>query len=99
MAVSIIEVVDSNNAGFAFPSQSLYVESYPIEKPEIIIVTMTEHGGFGGSTSAPVTAQVAMSWFENVRGNGRFADYPVLKKQKWMSDIKPKKEDANVDIQ
>ena len=35
LAVSIIEVVDSNNAGFAFPSQSLYVESYPIEKPEI----------------------------------------------------------------
>ncbi len=35
LAVSIIEVVDSNKAGFAFPSQSLYVESYPKEKPEI----------------------------------------------------------------
>ncbi len=35
LAVAIKEIVESNNAGFAFPSQSLYVESYPIEKPEI----------------------------------------------------------------
>ncbi len=35
LAVSIIEVVETNKAGFAFPSQSLYVESYPKEKPEI----------------------------------------------------------------
>ena len=35
LAVSIIEVVESNKAGFAFPSQSLYVESYPKETSEI----------------------------------------------------------------
>ena len=35
LAVSIIEIVESNKAGFAFPSQSLYVESLPNEKPEI----------------------------------------------------------------
>jgi MscS family membrane protein len=35
LAVSIIEIVETNNAGFAFPSQSLYVESYPNEKSEI----------------------------------------------------------------
>ena len=35
LAVSIIEIVESNKAGFAFPSQSLYVESFPNEKPEI----------------------------------------------------------------
>lgn len=35
LAVSIKEVVESNDAGFAFPSQSLYVESYPNERPEI----------------------------------------------------------------
>ena len=35
LAVSIIEIVESNKAGFAFPSQSLYVESFPVEKPEI----------------------------------------------------------------
>ena len=35
LAVSIIEIVKENNAGFAFPSQSLYVESFPNEKSEI----------------------------------------------------------------
>ena len=35
LAVSIIEIVENNNAGFAFPSQSLYVESFPNEKSEI----------------------------------------------------------------
>ena len=35
LAVSIIEIVESNNAGFAFPSQSLYVESFSNEKSEI----------------------------------------------------------------
>ena len=35
LAVSIIEIVESNKAGFAFPSQSLYVESFPNEKTEI----------------------------------------------------------------
>ena len=35
LAVSIIEIVEANNAGFAFPSQSLYLESYPNEKSEI----------------------------------------------------------------
>ena len=35
LAVSIIQIVETNKAGFAFPSQSLYVESYPNEKSEI----------------------------------------------------------------
>ena len=35
LAVKIIEIVDINSTGFAFPSQSLYVESLPSEKPEI----------------------------------------------------------------
>jgi len=62
-------------------------------------VTMTEHGGFGGTTSAPVTAQVAMSWFEEVRGHGRFANYSPLKYQKFLSDIKPDMDPPHVDIQ
>ena len=35
LAVKIIEIVDKNSTGFAFPSQSLYVESLPSDKPEI----------------------------------------------------------------
>ena len=35
LAVKIIEIVENNSAAFAFPSQSLYLESMPIDKPEI----------------------------------------------------------------
>ncbi len=35
LAVKIIEIVDKNNAGFAFPSQSIYLEKFPDDKPEI----------------------------------------------------------------
>ncbi len=35
LAVKIIEIIEKNNAGFAFPSQSLYVETFPNDKPEI----------------------------------------------------------------
>ena len=35
LAVKIIEIINNNLAGFAFPSQSLYIESLPVDKPEI----------------------------------------------------------------
>ena len=35
LAVKIIEIVENNLAGFAFPSRSLYVEKHPDEKTEI----------------------------------------------------------------
>ena len=35
LAVKIIEIVENNKAGFAFPSQSIYVESIPGEATEI----------------------------------------------------------------
>ena len=35
LAVKFIEIVENNNAGFAFPSQSLYLEKFSDDKPEI----------------------------------------------------------------
>ena len=35
LAVKIIEIVEKNSAGFAFPSQSLYIENFPNDIPEI----------------------------------------------------------------
>jgi penicillin-binding protein 2 len=49
-----------------------FVGFIPPEDPEIVVVTMTEHGGFGGSTSAPVVAQVMKAYFDHVRHRGRF---------------------------
>jgi penicillin-binding protein 2 len=49
-----------------------FVGFAPAEKPEIVVVAMTEHGGFGGTTSAPVVAQAIKTWYEKVRGRGRY---------------------------
>ena len=35
LAVKIIEIVEANDAAFAFPSQSIYLETFPNDKPEI----------------------------------------------------------------
>ena len=35
LAVSLIEIVEVNKASFAFPSQSLYVETFPSDQSEI----------------------------------------------------------------
>ena len=35
LAVKIIEIVENNSAGFAFPSHSLYIEKHTDDKPEI----------------------------------------------------------------
>ncbi|MFZ9886364.1 MAG: penicillin-binding protein 2 [Myxococcota bacterium] len=51
-----------------------FVGMAPAEKPEIVVVVMTEHGGFGGSTSAPVAARVIKAYWDHVRGRGFFAD-------------------------
>ncbi len=42
LAVKIIEIVENNEAGFAFPSQSLYVEKLSDEKTEIFNPQSTE---------------------------------------------------------
>ena len=51
-----------------------FVGFAPAEKPEIVVVAMTEHGGFGGTTSAPVVAEAIKAWYERVRGKGRYKD-------------------------
>ena len=35
LAVQIIQIVENNKAGFAFPSQSIYFENFPNDKPEV----------------------------------------------------------------
>ena len=35
LAIKIKEIVENEKAGFAFPSQSVYVENIPVDKPEI----------------------------------------------------------------
>jgi penicillin-binding protein 2 len=50
-----------------------FVGFAPAEKPEIVVVAMTEHGGFGGTTSAPVVAEAIRVYYERMRGRGRYS--------------------------
>ncbi len=44
LAVKIIEIIEKNKAGFAFPSQSIYLENFSIDKPEVFNhITKTEN--------------------------------------------------------
>lgn len=51
-----------------------FVGYAPQAAPEVVVVTMTEHGGFGGSTSGPVTAEVLRAWFTSTRATERYRD-------------------------
>ena len=55
-----------------------FVGFAPKEAPEVVVVTMTEHGGFGGSTSGPVTAEVLRTYFTKVRQGERYAELPAI---------------------
>jgi penicillin-binding protein 2 len=57
---------------------SWFVGFAPVEDPEIVVVVMTEHGGLGGRVSAPVAASMIQTFYEKVRGKGR---YEHLKKK------------------
>jgi penicillin-binding protein 2 len=70
--------VDAKDVAYEQRDHAWFVGFAPYENPEIVVVTMTEHGGFGGSTSGPVTAEVMRTWFTRVRGEGRYADLPPL---------------------
>jgi len=55
-----------------------FVGFAPKENPEVVVVTMTEHGGFGGSTSGPVTAEVLRTYFTQVRKGERYSELPPI---------------------
>jgi penicillin-binding protein 2 len=79
--------VDPEDVAYEQRDHAWFVGFAPPDDPEIVVVTMTEHGGFGGSMSAPVTAQVIKAWFDHVRGHGRYAGLgppPLRPVVKWL---------------
>jgi penicillin-binding protein 2 len=73
-----VKHVRAEDVAYEQRDHAWFVGFAPYDRPEIVVVTMTEHGGFGGSTSGPVTAEVLRTWFTKVRGRGRYADLPPL---------------------
>lgn len=65
--------LDPEAVAYARRDHAWFVALVPAEKPELVVVVMTEHGGFGGSMSAPVAARLAHAWYTRVRGRGRYA--------------------------
>lgn len=65
--------LDPEAVAYARRDHAWFVALIPATKPELVVVVMTEHGGFGGSMSAPVAARLAHVWYERVRGRGRYA--------------------------
>lgn len=70
----LIDHLNPREVDFQFRDHAWFVGFAPIKKPEILVVAMTEHGGFGGVVSAPVVAEVIKTYFEKVRGRGRYAN-------------------------
>jgi penicillin-binding protein 2 len=73
-----VKHVRAEDVAYEQRDHAWFVGFAPYDAPEIVVVTMTEHGGFGGSTSGPVTAEVLRTWFTKVRRTGRYADLPAL---------------------
>lgn len=88
--VAHLEVKDTD---YLQRDHAWFVGFAPYDNPEVVVVTMTEHGGFGGSTSGPVTAEVLHSYFTKVRGNGRYANAAPLPPPKRTYAPPKKKED------
>lgn len=68
-----VKHVEPGQVAYLQRDHAWFVGFAPADKPEIIIVAMTEHGGFGGTASAPVVSEMVKVWFEKVRGKGRYA--------------------------
>lgn len=91
--------VEAKDVAYEQRDHAWFVGFAPYDKPEIVVVTMTEHGGFGGSTSGPVTAEVMRTWFTKVRGSGRYGDYPPLPPPKRVVSAPVKKEEPSEEEQ
>ncbi|MCC7107819.1 MAG: penicillin-binding protein 2 [Deltaproteobacteria bacterium] len=88
-----VQHVDAKDVPYEQRDHAWFVGFAPYDKPEIVVVTMTEHGGFGGSTSGPVTAAVMNRWFTSVRGEGRYEHLPELPPPKRILQAPAKKEE------
>ena len=52
-------------SGYQFRDHALFVAFAPVENPEIAVAVVVEHGGHGGSASAPVARKIIDAYFKN----------------------------------
>jgi penicillin-binding protein 2 len=61
---NIKHLMDITKVLYKERDDSWFVMFWPEKKPELVIIVMTEHGGFGGATSAPVAVRLMKYWHE-----------------------------------
>jgi len=64
LAKNVKHLMNIEEVPYGERDDAWFVMFYPAEKPEFVIIVMTEHGGFGGSTSAPVAVRLMKYWHE-----------------------------------
>jgi penicillin-binding protein 2 len=60
----LVRHLDVDEVPYKHRDHAWFVGLYPKEQPKIVVVVMTEHGGFGGSQSAPVAVRLMKKWHE-----------------------------------
>jgi penicillin-binding protein 2 len=64
LSKNVDHLLDVASVPYEQRDHAWFVSLYPPEKPEVVFVVMTEHGGFGGSTSGPVAVRLMKHWHE-----------------------------------
>ncbi|HEY3356168.1 MAG TPA: penicillin-binding protein 2 [Polyangia bacterium] len=55
-----------NNANFATGDHAWFAGYAPVQRPEIVVVVLVEHGGMGGHVAAPVATEIIRGYFDQV---------------------------------
>ena len=63
-----IDHVNAEDVAYEHRDHAWFAGLYPKEKPEIVVIVMTEHAGFGSSYSAPVAIRLMKKWQEQQLG-------------------------------
>jgi penicillin-binding protein 2 len=58
------EDLEEDEVPFQFRDHAWFVGFAPVEAPELVVATLVEHGGHGGSAAAPITQRVLATYFE-----------------------------------
>ncbi len=60
----LVKHVEVEDVAYEHRDHAWFVSLFPRENPQIAVVVMTEHAGFGGAMSAPVAVRLIKRWYE-----------------------------------
>ncbi len=61
----VVKLRDSKgNVPYQFRDHALFVAFAPLEKPEVAVGVVVEHGEHGGSAAAPIAGRILRTYFE-----------------------------------